>query len=60
MIEFIVGLIVGVISTVIVKDWLDVRRANEIRDNNMALLRMEHRIWSNVNAQFARERAERK
>ena len=48
MIEFGAGLIVGMIVTVIVREWLDMRRASEIRDNTIQMSKMEQRIMMSV------------
>lgn len=48
MIEFGAGLIVGITITIIIRVWLDMRRASEIRDNTIQMSKMEQRIMANV------------
>ena len=52
LIEFVLGVVagglIGVITTLAIRDWLDMRRANEIRDNTIQMSKMEQRILANV------------
>jgi hypothetical protein len=52
LIEFVLGamggVLIGVIATLAIRDWLDIRRANEIRDNTIQMSKMEQRIMMSV------------
>jgi hypothetical protein len=48
MFEFIGGVIMGIFVTLATREWLDMRRASEIRDNTIQMSKMEQRIMMSV------------
>ena len=48
IVEFIFGVMAGIILTLAIQNVLDNHRANEIRDNTIQMSKMEQRILLNV------------
>lgn len=48
IVEFIFGVMAGIILTLAIQNVLDNHRASEIRDNTIQMSKMEQRIMANV------------